>query len=76
MGNLGEAHNSTITKSVYGGDSDIEALKEAKRKKSVQRGSTDVSSKGNSSLWPSPVAPCEEEQTRLYNKFKKHLVNF
>lgn len=48
------------------------------RKKSVQRGVTEVSSTLNfkPSTGLKQSNQCEEEQNRLYNKFKKHLVNF
>ena len=58
---------------------DILLLKDIKRRKSTQKGGGILEiggqTKFKSSLWPAAPVPCEEEQNRLYNKFKKHLIN-
>lgn len=56
---------------------EIPSSKDTKRRKNAPNTASEIAPllKFKSNLWPSQAPPCEEEQTRLYNKFKKHLIN-
>jgi len=76
FGGLHESHSAT-TKKLAHSSTEAQLIQDNTRKKSTQRGITDLSQtlKFKNTPWTSSPAPCEEEKTRLYNKFKKHLVN-
>ena len=58
---------------------DMLLMTDVKRRKSTQKGGgvMDVGAQGKlkTTLWPTAPASSEEEKNRLYNKFKKHLIN-
>jgi len=68
---------SITTKKLAHSSTEAQLMQDNTRKKSTQRGINDLSQtlKFKNTPWSSSPAPCEEEKTRLYNKFKKHLVN-
>jgi len=76
FGGLHESQTTT-TKKLAHSSTEAQLIQDNIRKKSTQRGISDLSQtlKFKNSPWTSSPAPCEEEKTRLYNKFKKHLVN-
>jgi len=72
---------TSIIKQLPDEPSGLQTIKESRRRNNTPTKAVDVSLSDKfkgTGLWPSPsvVAPCDEEQqTRLYNKFRKHMIN-
>lgn len=72
---------TSIIKQLPDEPSGLQTMKESRRRNNTPTKALDISLSDKfkgTTLWPSPtsVVPCDEEQqNRLYNKFRKHMIN-